>query len=191
MQRSAYCVCSLTFHARCWPGDVPSRAPLWCQDRRSLHRRSNNGCSKTQQVSSAINFRESNASASPINYTQNSLDSQINSQVNVANALLFFFNVLRLNRLQRQTLIRARVSIAASLIFIIVARHIRSLSRNLFRNLYLENLFRYLLSARSLRSFPLRRRVDCRGTDHTGRCEFAARWLRLAATTVGRIFPLF
>jgi len=54
MQRSAYCVCSLTFHARCWPGDVLSRAPLWCQDRRSLRRRSNNGCSKTQQVNSGI-----------------------------------------------------------------------------------------------------------------------------------------
>ena len=60
MQRStAYCVCSLTFHARCWLGDVLSRAPLWCQDRRSLHRRSNNGCSKTQQVSLKINFQRS------------------------------------------------------------------------------------------------------------------------------------
>lgn len=56
MQRGAYCVCSLTFHARCWPGDVLSRAPLWCQDRRSLRRRSNNGCSKTQQVSSGNKF---------------------------------------------------------------------------------------------------------------------------------------
>jgi len=55
------CVCSLTFHARCWPADVLFRAPLWCRDRRSLRQRSNNDCSKTEQVSSGINFPMSNA----------------------------------------------------------------------------------------------------------------------------------
>lgn len=51
--------------------------------------------------------------------------------------------------------------------------------------------FRYLLSARSLRSLSLRRRVDRGGPDYPGRRELAARWLRLAAATVGRVFPLF
>lgn len=135
MQRSAYCVCSLTFHARCWPGDVLSRAPLWCQDRRSLHRRSNNSCSKTQQVSLGIYFHKSGIN---FNFDFFSIFSIFKEILKLICVLFFFFNVHETRSKTKQTLDTRRVVCSSSLFYycLLLSLDTSNSLRNLFRNLF-------------------------------------------------------
>lgn len=129
MQRSAYCVCSLTFHARCWPGDVLSRAPLWCQDRHSLHQRSNNSCSKTQQVSSGNKFSKVGCERVSNKFSINKFSSLYRTIY-----IIFFFPTSD-ETPSETTDVDVRVCrLLVSLTFIIIVLDTSNASRNLFGN---------------------------------------------------------
>lgn len=139
MQWSAYCVCSLTFHARCWPGDVLSHAPLWCQDRRSLHRRSNNSCSKTQQVSSEIYFRRSGINSNFDFF--DFLDFQEDCQVNMCSIFLF---QRPWDPERNETDVRYAACCSQFFFILSLSFDTSNSLRNLFRNLFLRHLFQIL-----------------------------------------------